>query len=161
MTVKHGGNPAAAAGKAGAQMDEPARRCGLVAAVLLAVAMAAGPAAAQGDPKSLPDAARDSPSKDAPAATDAPRDVPSLELSQAQREAIYQSISSRQAKKDTAPVGFRAAVGAHVPDSIELEPLPKAVAELVPKIADYRYAFVANQVLIVDPRSRTVVELIH
>jgi hypothetical protein len=52
-------------------------------------------------------------------------------------------------------------VGAHVPDAITLEPLPKTVAELVPKIADYQYAFVANEVLIVEPRSRTVVEVIH
>jgi Protein of unknown function (DUF1236) len=135
-------------------MSRSVRRFGSVAAVLLATAIAGGCAAAQSENKS---------SKDSPAAiaTDAPRDVPSLELSQSQREAIYQSISSRQAKKDTAPVGFRAAVGAHVPDSIKLEPLPKAVVELVPKTVDYEYAFVANQVLIVEPRSRTVVEVIH
>jgi len=138
----------------GAQMSKSVRRFGSVAAVLLAAAIAVGYAAAQGENKS---------SKDSPAATatDAPRDVPSLELSQSQREAIYQSISNRQAKKDTAPIGFRAAVGAHVPDSIKLEPLPKAVVELVPKTVDYEYAFVANQVLIVEPRSRTVVEVIH
>ena len=142
-----------------AQMDKSVRRCGSVAAVLLATAMAVGPAAAQGG---TGNAGRDSPSKESPAtATDAPRDVPSLELSQSQREAIYQSISSRQAKKDTAPVGFRAAIGAHVPDSIKLEPLPKVIVELVPRTADYEYAFVANQVLIVEPRSRTVVEVIH
>ena len=135
-------------------MSKSVRRFGSVAAVLLAAAIAVGCAAAQGENKS---------SKDSPAATatDAPRDVPSLELSQSQREAIYQSISNRQAKKDTAPIGFRAAVGAHVPDSIKLEPLPKAVVELVPKTVDYEYAFVANQVLIVEPRSRTVVEVIH
>jgi len=143
----------------GAQMDKSDRRCRFVAAVLIATAIAVGPAAAQGD---TGHAGRDSPSKDSPAtATDAARDVPNLELSQSQREAIYQSISNRQAKKDTAPVGFRAAVGAHVPDSIKLEPLPKAVVELVPRTVDYEYAFVANQVLIVEPRSRTVVEVIH
>jgi hypothetical protein len=87
--------------------------------------------------------------------------VPSLGLSESQQQAIFQSISNRQAKKDTAPPGFRVAVGARVPDSIELEPLPKTVVELVPKTAEYQYAFVANQVLIVDPRSRTVVEVIH
>ena len=127
-----------------------------IAAVLVAACLAVGPAAAQvgGERGS---AAREAPA----AATDAPRDAPRLELSDTQREAIYQSISNRRSKKDTAPVGFRAAVGAHVPDAIALEMLPKAVAELVPKIADYEYAFVANQVLIVDPRSRTVVEVIH
>jgi hypothetical protein len=125
-------------------------------AVLLAACLAVGPAAAQGGSD------RGSSAKEGPATeTDLPRDIPRLELSQSQREAIYQSISNRQSKKDTAPVGFRAAVGAHVPDAITLEPLPKTVAELVPKIADYQYAFVANEVLIVEPRSRTVVEVIH
>jgi uncharacterized protein DUF1236 len=130
---------------------------------LAAVMAAAAPAAAQQDRGNPPAAevGRDAPKDASPAATDAPHAVPGLDLSQAQREAIYQSISNRQAKKDTAPVGFRAAVGAQVPPSIELEPLPKAIVELVPKAADYEYAFVANQVLIVDPRSRTVVEVIH
>jgi hypothetical protein len=145
-------------------MAKPLRRFGSLAAVLLTVAIGAGAAAAQGESKGSSGAGnvgRDAPAKDSPAtATDAPRDVPSLELSQAQREAIHQSISNRQAKKDTAPEGFRAAVGARVPDSIQLEPLPKTVVELVPKTADYEYAFVANQVLIVEPRSRTVVEVI-
>jgi len=127
-----------------------------IAVVLIAACLPVGPAAAQVG------AERGSAAKEAPAAaTDAPRDAPRLELSETQREAIYQSISNRQSKKDTAPVGFRPVLGAYVPDVIALEPLPKAVAELVPKIADYEYAFVANQVLIVDPRSRTVVEVIH
>jgi hypothetical protein len=128
------------------------------------MAIVVGPAAAQGDNKGGLDAGNvGSEPKGPPGASapDAPEGVPKLELSQSQREAIYQSVSTRQAKKDTAPPGFRAAVGAQVPASIELEPLPKAVMELVPKTADYQYAFVANEVLIVDPRSRTVVEVIH
>jgi Protein of unknown function (DUF1236) len=133
---------------------------GALLVVAILVAAVAGPAAAQADRKNPPvggDVARDSP----PVAADAPSSVPGLDLSQSQRETVHQSISNRQAKKDTAPVGFRAVVGAQVPQSIELEPLPKTIIELVPKIADYQYAFVANQVLIVDPRSRTVVDVIH
>ena len=133
-------------------------------AMLAALTLAAAPAGAQEnrkDPPGAGDVSRDSPKDVPPAATDAPRSIPGLDLSQSQRETIHQSVSNRQAKKDTAPVGFRAAVGAQVPPSIQLEPLPKAIIELVPKIADYQYAFVANQVLIVDPRSRTVVDVIH
>src|SRR5260370_27721896 len=135
-------------------MSKSVRRFGSIAAVEVAAVSVVGDDAAQGEDKS---------SKDSPAATaaDAPRDVPSLELSQSQREAIYQSISNRQAKKDTAPIGFRAAVGAHVPDSIKLEPLPKAVVELVPQTVDHGYAFVANQVLLVEPRARAVGEGNH
>ena len=92
--------------------------------------------------------------------TDAPHNVPSLALSQSQRQTIYQSISNQQTKRDTAPVGFRAAAGAHVPDSVKIEPLPKTIVELMPQLKEYEYAFMANQVLIIDPRSRTVVEVI-
>jgi hypothetical protein len=58
------------------------------------------------------------------------------------------------------PVGFRAAPGARVPDAIKLEPMPKVVADLVPKLADYQYAVVSRQVIIVDPHTNTVVEAI-
>jgi hypothetical protein len=47
-----------------------------------------------------------------------------------------------------------------VPEAIKLEPMPKLVADLVPKLADYKYAVVSRQVIIVDPRSNTVVEAI-
>jgi hypothetical protein len=133
------------------------RRCGLLAALCLAIAVTAGPVLAQ-DPGRNGGGGQQSPRR-GPA--DAAQNVPRLQLSDAQRQAVYQSISTRPSKKDTAPPGFRPAVGAQVPASIKLEPLPKAVVELVPKTADYQYAFVANQVLIVDPRSRTVVEVIH
>ena len=134
-----------------------ARVSGFLAALCCSVAILGGVAQGQGTGQG---GAAD---QQGPAVTqsDAPQNVPRLDLSEAQRQAIYQSISTRQAKKDTAPPGFRPAVGAQVPASIELEPFPKAVTELVPKTADYQYAFVANQVLIVDPRSRTVIELIH
>jgi hypothetical protein len=133
------------------------RRCGLFAGLCFAIVVTAGPALAQ-NPGTSGGGGQPSPGRNA---ADAPQNVPSLQLSDAQRQTIYQSISTRRSKKDTAPPGFRPAVGAQVPASIKLEPLPKAVVELVPKTADFQYAFVANQVLIVDPRSRTVVEVIH
>jgi hypothetical protein len=92
--------------------------------------------------------------------SDAPHDVPDLGLSAAQKQTIYQSAASQHAKKSAEPVGFRAAVGAHVPDAIQTAPLPNAVVDLVPKLKDFHYALVANQVLIVDPRSKTVLEVI-
>jgi hypothetical protein len=43
---------------------------------------------------------------------------------------------------------------------MRLEPMPKLVIDLVPKLTDYHYAVVARQVIIVDPRTNTVVEAI-
>src|ERR1700736_2876900 len=71
-----------------------------------------------------------------------------------------QPTDAPQAKKNPEPVGFRAAPGARVPDAIKLEPMPKVVVDLVPKMADYQYAVVSRQVIIVDPRTNTVVEAI-
>src|SRR3984893_956184 len=90
----------------------------------------------------------------APQATDAPHDVPDLKLSAEQKHTIYQGLAGPQAKNNPEPVGFRAAPGARVPDAIKLEPMPKIVVDLVPRMADYQYAVVSRQVIIVDPRNK-------
>jgi hypothetical protein len=102
-----------------------------------------------------------SPGEPGPQSTsDAPHDVPDLALSPSQKQTIYESIRNQQVKKSAQPIGFRSAVGSHVPDAIEVAPLPKTIVELMPKLMDYHFAFVANEVLIVDPKSKMVVEVI-
>jgi hypothetical protein len=95
-----------------------------------------------------------------PQSTDAPRNVPDLKLTPEQKHTIYQALAGPQAKNNPEPVGFRAAPGAHVPEAIKLEPMPKVVSDLVPKMADYQYAVVSRQVIIVDPHTSMVVEAI-
>jgi hypothetical protein len=95
-----------------------------------------------------------------PGAETNPAAVPNLKLTAAQKQTIYSSISS-QKQKETAPPTFRAAVGAPVPASVELQPLPKTIVDLVPELKDYQYAMVANQVLLVDPKNKQVVEIIN
>ena len=92
--------------------------------------------------------------------TDAPHDVPNLGLTAEQKHTIYQALAGPQAKNNPEPVGFRAAPGARVPEAIKLEPMPKVVVDLVPKLAEYQYAVVSRQAIIVDPRTNTVVEAI-
>jgi hypothetical protein len=92
--------------------------------------------------------------------SDAPRDVPDLALTTSQKQAVYQSVHNQKVLKSTEPIGFRAAVGAHVPGSIAVAPLPPTVVDLAPSLKGYEYAFVANQVLIVQPETKTVVDVI-
>jgi len=96
----------------------------------------------------------------APQTTDAPHDVPDLKLTPEQKHTIYQALAGPQAKNNPEPVGFRAAPGARVPEAIKLEAMPKVVIDLVPKLADYQYAVVSRQAIIVDPRTNTVIEAI-
>lgn len=88
-----------------------------------------------------------------------PASVPDLKLTKAQKQTIYLSISN-QPQKETAPPTFRAAVGAVVPASIELQPLPKTIVELMPDLKDYHYAMVANQVLLAHPKDKRIADVI-
>ncbi|HZP78720.1 MAG TPA: DUF1236 domain-containing protein [Pseudolabrys sp.] len=87
------------------------------------------------------------------------RNAPDLKLSDEQKHTIYTSISN-QNKKETAPPTFRAAIGSVVPETVRLEAMPKTIVQLMPQTKDYEYAMVANQVLVVDPKSKQIVELI-
>jgi len=82
-----------------------------------------------------------------------------LELTPAQRLAIYQSVTKIK-KNSAAPIGFRPAVGALVPATIELAPLPPTLADLVPQAQDLHIAMVEKQVILVDPATREVLAVV-
>jgi uncharacterized protein DUF1236 len=48
-----------------------------------------------------------------------------------------------------------------LPTSIELYPLPDDVSAALPATKDYRYTVVQNQVVIVDPATMKVVDVIR
>jgi Protein of unknown function (DUF1236) len=94
-----------------------------------------------------------------PAPSDSATTRHALELTPAERLAIYQSITQTH-KNNAAPLGFRATVGAHVPDSVELQPLSDTLAKLVPRARDYSIGMVEKAVILVDPGSRQVVAVV-
>lgn len=83
----------------------------------------------------------------------------SLELTPPERLAIYQSITQTH-KNNAAPVGFRATVGAHVPDSVELKPLSDTLAKLIPRARDFSIGMVEKEVILVDPGTRQVIAVV-
>jgi hypothetical protein len=84
---------------------------------------------------------------------------PQIELTQAQRHTIYQSISSTQ-KNYAAPTGFRVSIGGTVPLGVSLAPLPDTLTTLVPEIGAFQVAMIEKQVVLVDPQTRRVVLVI-
>jgi phosphate-selective porin len=82
-----------------------------------------------------------------------------LDLSAAQQWTIFQSISNT-AKNNAAPTGFRPAVGAVEPPSIELSAVPRTIVELVPQTKGLEAAQVEGQVVLVDPKAKQVVAVI-
>jgi hypothetical protein len=84
---------------------------------------------------------------------------PGLGLSTAQRQTIFESVSQAQ-KNNAAPTGFRASVGAHVPEGIDLQPVSDTIASLVPQTRRYAAAMVERQVVLADPATRQVVAVV-
>ena len=102
------------------------------------------------------------PPKDAgtgPAPFDSATTARALELTPAERLAIYQSVTQTH-KNNAAPIGFRATVGARVPDSVELKPLSDTLAKLVPQARDFSIGMVEKEVILVDPGTRQVVAVV-
>ena len=82
-----------------------------------------------------------------------------IDFTTAQKQTVYQSVAETR-KNNAAPVGFRAAVGAIVPTGVELAPVPKTIAELMPQTKGLEAALVEGEVLLVDPREKKVIAVI-
>lgn len=81
-----------------------------------------------------------------------------VELTPSQRTVIYREI--RQRPVAVAPqVELR--VGAPIPQAVELYPVPEELYVEVPQLRRYRYFNVHNQVVLVDPETSEIVEIIR
>ena len=77
---------------------------------------------------------------------------PQLALSASEMAFIYASVP----KDRTADVRIRLALGAEVPDSVEVQPFPDGVIERVPQLQAYGFIVVDDDVVVVDPYDREV-----
>jgi uncharacterized protein DUF1236 len=84
--------------------------------------------------------------------------APKLQLTAAQRSAIYQAVS--QDKGKVAPSRFPTTVGGEVPPMIELYMLPDDILANNPVTKLYKFTRVEDQVVLVDPTNMRVVAVI-
>jgi Protein of unknown function (DUF1236) len=83
---------------------------------------------------------------------------PKLELTPAQRGAIYQEVHKDKVK--VAPSRFAADVGADVPPMIELYMLPDDILADNPTAKLYKFTRVDDRVVLVDPIKMRVIAVI-
>ena len=81
-----------------------------------------------------------------------------LELTPAERSAIYATVSKDKSK--AAPQPFSTAIGADVPPMIELYSLPDETIADNPAAKLYKYTMVENEVVLVDPTKMRIVDKI-
>jgi hypothetical protein len=117
--------------------------------IALALTASVHLAAAQG----FPGAAGDAQSK-------AMSEPSQLKLSPAQRSAILTAVL-QESGKVTPPPRFEATVGGQVPPSIELYMLPNGAMAQSPELRTLKYTMVQNQVLLVDPTTMRIIDILR
>lgn len=82
-----------------------------------------------------------------------------VELSPSQRTVIYRHVVRERPVAVAPQVELR--VGAPVPAAVELQTFPDEVYVEVPTLRRYRYFHVHDQVVLVDPQTSEIVEIIR
>ena len=120
----------------------------LILAALAGLVFAGAPAAAQGPALS-----------NTVAGTIAPK--PPLKLTDEQKKRVAQAINGKDTL-DKLPEGFTPAIGAKVPIQSKLpeHPLPRPLVYEIPALKNYYYVQLDDKVLIVDPMTKTVAEIV-
>ncbi len=92
---------------------------------------------------------------------EASRPKPPLRLEDQQRRQVVRAVESLH-RMQAPPAGFQVAVGSAVPSQkkLHLHPLPRPLIYQIPALRRYDYAALTHNVLIVDPMTRKVVEVI-
>ena len=57
-------------------------------------------------------------------------------------------------------MNFSVSVGVSVPPRVTVYDLPPSVVDIVPQYRGYRYTIVRDEIVIIDPRTRKIVEVI-
>jgi Protein of unknown function (DUF1236) len=84
--------------------------------------------------------------------------APKLDLTAAQKSAIYQAVHKDKSK--VAPSRFATGVGAEVPPMIELYALPDDILANNPVTKYYKFTRVDDRVVLVDPTKMRVIAVI-
>jgi hypothetical protein len=82
----------------------------------------------------------------------------SLNLSATQQKTAWNDL--KQTSDQTAPSDFAAATGSKVPSAVTIKPVPTRTARDVSSLRPYDFAMVSGKILIVNPKDRTVAEVL-
>jgi hypothetical protein len=83
-----------------------------------------------------------------------------VQISQQQRTTVRERLSKHGQRNRVNNVNFDIRVGVNVPRNVSLHVLPPDVVEIVPQYRNYRYVYVGDQYLIIDPNDYVIVAVI-
>jgi hypothetical protein len=82
-----------------------------------------------------------------------------LTLSSAQQNTAWKDLNAKSLNQ-TAPSGFNAAVGAVMPNGVQMAPVTRKAAGDVPALKPYNFAMLQHKLLIVNPSDKKIAEVI-
>lgn len=85
-----------------------------------------------------------------------PSAATNIRITPEQRTTIKKRIGTTQ---PSATLKQRVTVGTTLPADVELTPLPEEVYTEVPSIRNYRYIVVGDEIVLVEPQTRRVIEV--
>jgi hypothetical protein len=81
-------------------------------------------------------------------------------LTVAEKQEIWQSLSSVKTARANEPKDFTPQVGAIIPNGVSVQPLPDDITNNAPSLKGYHYAMLQNEIVIVNPTSKRIVDII-
>jgi len=81
-------------------------------------------------------------------------------LNTEQRSEVTQAFSSTSVNT-VSNVNFNVSVGTTITEEVRLAPLPAEVVRIVPQYRNYQYVVVRDEIVIVEPRTKKIVEVIR
>lgn len=97
--------------------------------------------------------------------TTAPDSRQSLHLTDAQRQQVRTAVAGEDTEvtfqlKATKPLAdFTPNVGGQIPSQLPAHAMPPALAQKLPILANYQYVKVKNQILIVNPMTKKIIDM--
>jgi hypothetical protein len=82
------------------------------------------------------------------------------QVSQDQRTKIRGIIGHNSSARVTTNVNFNVTVGTRVPSDVQVVVLPEDVVEIVPQYQGFDYVIVGDNILIIDPNTMEIVDII-
>jgi hypothetical protein len=78
-----------------------------------------------------------------------------------QQSRIVETLRSRHADAVVNNVNFSVSVDAVVPEHVRFRPLPDEIVSIVPQYRGYSYVIVHDEVVIIEPKTRKIVTVLH
>jgi hypothetical protein len=83
-----------------------------------------------------------------------------VQISQEKQTSVRERLSRHAQSHRVRNVNFDVRVGVNVPRNVTLYALPPEVVEIVPEYRSYRYVYVGDQIVIIDPDDYVVVAVL-